>query len=232
MNSVWSRGIFFGSAALVFCLVLAPPSWAKVFTWTDEEGKVHFTEDPTTVPERYRPNLEERSLPEEPGRPATKASPSKKEPKERPESPPRVKTSKKGPDTEQIESEVKDVLKKLLTFWKDGKFDAFYEYGDRTSRAEVAKEDFRRRMANHSSIPASAWEMIRETQVEVSNATTASVTAKIGYRPKNGGETRFHTETHQFKLQNDLWRVDLRKFPAGSKGAAKPQKKPHHASGR
>jgi hypothetical protein len=232
MNAAKSKGIFFGSAALVFCLALALPSGAEIFKWTDEEGKVHFTEDPATVPEKYRDNLEKRFLPEEPGRSGAKASPSKKETKERAEPPPRTKTPKKGPDVEQIESDVKDVLKKLLTLWKDGKFDSLYEYGDRTSRAGVAKEEFRRRMASHGWIPASSWEMIRDERVEVSNATAASVTALIGFRPKNGGETRFHTETHQLKLQNDLWRVDLHKLLASPRGASKPGKKHHHTSGR
>ncbi|HMK76113.1 MAG TPA: DUF4124 domain-containing protein [Thermodesulfobacteriota bacterium] len=34
-------------------------SFAEIYKWVDEKGVVHFTDDMTQVPEKYRPNAEE-----------------------------------------------------------------------------------------------------------------------------------------------------------------------------
>jgi hypothetical protein len=38
---------------------------AEVFKWVDEKGGVHFTEDPATIPERYREKVENRTTEED-----------------------------------------------------------------------------------------------------------------------------------------------------------------------
>jgi hypothetical protein len=62
------------SAALVVVLVLAvvspviSPVTAQVYTWTDENGVVHYTADPSTIPSQYRPgDLATPVLPRGPG---------------------------------------------------------------------------------------------------------------------------------------------------------------------
>lgn len=40
---------------LLLLLVLATPAAAQVYTWTDENGVVHYTADPWTIPPQYRP---------------------------------------------------------------------------------------------------------------------------------------------------------------------------------
>ncbi len=39
-------------------------SFAEVYKWVDEKGDVHFTDDITQVPEKYRPKSEKVGLPE------------------------------------------------------------------------------------------------------------------------------------------------------------------------
>jgi hypothetical protein len=46
-------------------LVIFQSIHAEVFKWVDDKGTVNFTEDPSTIPERYRNQLERRSLPED-----------------------------------------------------------------------------------------------------------------------------------------------------------------------
>jgi hypothetical protein len=37
-----------------------------VYRWVDESGTIHFTDDPTSIPEKYRKQTEERKPPESP----------------------------------------------------------------------------------------------------------------------------------------------------------------------
>jgi len=38
---------------------------AEIYKWVDEKGTVHFTEDPETIPERYRENVKSRTTEED-----------------------------------------------------------------------------------------------------------------------------------------------------------------------
>jgi clan AA aspartic protease (TIGR02281 family) len=51
---------------------LALPAGAEMYKWVDEKGRVHFTDDPSTIPERYRPNTETRKGTAEPLSPKAK----------------------------------------------------------------------------------------------------------------------------------------------------------------
>jgi hypothetical protein len=48
---------------------------AEVFKWVDDKGTVHYTEDPSMIPEKYRNHLERRSLPEDTSLPPTPSRP-------------------------------------------------------------------------------------------------------------------------------------------------------------
>ena len=41
-------------ATLVFVMAFSP-ALAQVYTWTDENGVIHYTADPSTIPPQYRP---------------------------------------------------------------------------------------------------------------------------------------------------------------------------------
>jgi Skp family chaperone for outer membrane proteins len=47
------------TGALILLLVISI-SHAEVYKWTDDKGTVHFTEDPATIPEKYRDKAEGR----------------------------------------------------------------------------------------------------------------------------------------------------------------------------
>jgi hypothetical protein len=45
-----------GLAVALSLLAAAAPAIAQVYTWTDENGTVHYTADPWTIPPQYRPD--------------------------------------------------------------------------------------------------------------------------------------------------------------------------------
>jgi hypothetical protein len=45
-------------------LATASLVWAEIYKWVDEKGTVHFTEDPATIPEKYREKAESRTMEE------------------------------------------------------------------------------------------------------------------------------------------------------------------------
>ncbi len=193
-------------------VLIFPLASAEFFKWVDDKGTIHFTEDESTVPEKYRQQTEKRPLPEDPGPPKEKVNEDKQEKKGSTRRPSAGPKEKQHVNLRRIESDVADSFKNIISLWKDKKFDALYDCGDRKSRTQVAKEDFRRRMERKNWEPALSWETIRDVEVDVKNATLAYVTARIGYKPKQGGETRTRTETYGMRLENGIWRIDLTKI--------------------
>ena len=66
---------------ILFFLFISEICFAEVYRWVDEKGAVHFTDDITQVPERYRSKTEEIGSPEgkEEAKPEGEATPRKKE---------------------------------------------------------------------------------------------------------------------------------------------------------
>jgi len=53
-------------AALTIGLLMIPfLVYAEIYKWVDEKGTVHFTDDHSTIPEKYGQQVERRSLPED-----------------------------------------------------------------------------------------------------------------------------------------------------------------------
>ena len=50
---------------LVLLAVLAPNSYGEMYRWVDEQGAVHFTDDLSNIPEKYREGVETRKSPKE-----------------------------------------------------------------------------------------------------------------------------------------------------------------------
>ena len=44
---------------LLSTFLISQLSFAEIYKWVDEKGDVHFTDDMTQVPEKYRPKIEE-----------------------------------------------------------------------------------------------------------------------------------------------------------------------------
>jgi len=53
------------SILILSILFMAEISFAEVYRWTDEKGAVHFTDDITQVPEKYRSKTKNIGAPEE-----------------------------------------------------------------------------------------------------------------------------------------------------------------------
>jgi predicted nucleic acid-binding Zn-ribbon protein len=58
------RGICF-LLLLIFFLTPSVSFSAEIYRWTDEKGTVHFTDDPSNIPERYSKQGEKIDAPEE-----------------------------------------------------------------------------------------------------------------------------------------------------------------------
>ena len=50
---------------IIALAVFVPSSYGEMYKWTDEKGAVHFTDDLSTIPEKYREGAETRKPPQE-----------------------------------------------------------------------------------------------------------------------------------------------------------------------
>jgi hypothetical protein len=197
-------------AALIFLFVDCPSRAKDVYKWVDEKGTVHFSEDESGVPEKYRDQLEKKSLPEESKPPEGKVKVKKQDGKG-------AKGKLAGKEKERInlnkiEADVIESVKTILSLWKDGKYHAMYDHGDQKSRMSVNREVFEHRMTKKGIGLASSWETIRDIKVEVKSATLAYATVKIGFKPTRGGETKFRTETYRMSFEKGMWKINLSKI--------------------
>lgn len=112
----------------------------------------------------------------------------------------------------RIGSSAEEALKEVISLWKDGKYEELYEYGYRTNQVSLSKENFIRRMKNRSWELSTAWETIRDVEADVVSPRSVYVRARLGFRRKTGGETKFVTETFQMTMEGDRWRTGLYKI--------------------
>ncbi len=112
----------------------------------------------------------------------------------------------------RIGSAAEEAFKEIIDLWKNGKFEDLYEYGNRTSRLSLSKERFVHQMKNKYWGLASSWETVRNVESDVHSLTSAYVRAKIGFRPKTGGDPKFVTETFDMMLDGGKWRTGLSKI--------------------
>ncbi len=196
--------------ALVLLPVACPCHAAEVYRWVDEKGTVHFSEDESSVPDKYRERAEKKSLPEE-----TKAGEEKD--KSRKQDGKGAKDGLAAKEKERInknriEGDVVEFVKTILSLWKDEKYNELYDHGDQKSRRAIGREDFEHRMRRKGIGLASSWETLRDIQVVVQDATLAYATVRIGLKPKKGGDTRFRTETFRLPFEKGMWRINLQKI--------------------
>jgi hypothetical protein len=59
---------------------------------------------------------------------------------------------------------------------------------------------------------STAWEAIQDVGADVVSSRSVYVRAKLGFRKKTGGETRFVTETFQMTMEGERWRTGLYKI--------------------
>jgi hypothetical protein len=199
---------------LIGALILLPavyPSDAKeVYKWVDEKGTVHFSEDESSVPEKYREQIEKKSVPEEAKGPEEKVKVRKQDGKGAKD---RFAVKEKEKiNKNKIEGDVVESVKTILSLWKDGKYNELYDHGDQRSRRAINREDFEHRMRKKGIGLASSWETLRDIQVDVESATLAYATVKIGLKPTRGGETKFRTETYRMPFEKGMWKIDLAKI--------------------
>jgi hypothetical protein len=201
-----------GIWAILWWLFFLPPFLfaGEIYRWTDEKGTIHFVEDESSVPEKYREQLEKKSVPEEVKPPEEKVKVRKQDGKGA-----KNQSAGKGKETinrNKIEGDVIESVKTILSLWKDGKYVALYDCGDQKSRMAINKEEFEHRMTKKGIGLASSWETLRDIKVDVKSATLAYATVKIGYKPTKGGETKFRTEIYRMSFEKGMWKINLTKI--------------------
>ena len=63
------------SALLLMLVLSASYGHAQMYRWVDEKGTVHFTDDPSRIPDRYKADTETRTTPKEKPVPEVKEKP-------------------------------------------------------------------------------------------------------------------------------------------------------------
>ena len=196
--------------ALMLLPMVCPSDAKEVYKWVDEKGTVHFSEDESSVPERYRDQIEKKSMSEEAGGTEEKVKVRKQDGKG---AKGRVVVKEKERiDKNRIEGEVVESVKTILSLWKDGKYNELYDHGDQKSRRAINREDFEYRMRKKGIGLASSWETLRDIQVDVESADLAYATVRIGFKPKRGGETIFRTETYRLRFEKGMWKISLQRI--------------------
>ena len=196
--------------ALILLPVVFLSEAKEVYKWVDEKGTVHFSEEESSVPERYREQIEKKSMSEEAGGTEGKVK-VRREDGEGGKGRVAVKKKEKI-NKNRIEGDVIESVKTILSLWKDGKYNELYDRGDQKSRRAISREDFEHRMRKKGIGLASSWETLRDIQVDVESATLAYATVRIGFKPKRGGETIFRTETYRLPFEKGMWKISLQKI--------------------
>ena len=199
--------LFFVPIMLLLPLVFKSVQ-AEIYQWKDEKGTIHFTEDEGAIPEKYRDQIQKKHFSEESKSEGEKVKGKSQKIKEKKRGVPQ----KQSVNLNKIESDVMDVFRTIISLWKDGKYDALYEYGDRKSRTTVNKEDFGHRMANKKLELALSWETVNDIKIDIQSPVLVYTRAKIGYKLKRGGDTRFRTETYQMTFESGAWKINLLKI--------------------
>lgn len=60
---------------VIILVIFVPPCYGEVYRWVDEKGTVHFSDDLSKIPEKYRPDAELRKAPREVPAPEIKEKP-------------------------------------------------------------------------------------------------------------------------------------------------------------
>jgi hypothetical protein len=195
--------------SMMFLFLFSPElALSDIFQWTDDKGTLHFTEDESAVPEQYRDQV--RKIRTQEGPKSTSGTVSTK-------GQGRVtktgEASRKEPiNLNKTESDVIEAFRTIISLWKEGKYEALYEHGDKKTQIAIRREDFERGMKEKPVGLASSWETIKDIRVEVESPTRVRTTAKIGYKFKKGGDTKHRTETYLMTLEKGSWKIDLQKI--------------------
>ena len=202
--------------ALFFVVLIFSTGWAETYRWVDEKGTAKFTQDYGSIPEEYRDQVKEK--PDRPGDLGSKTSetPQKKikgdSAKTFKESSRKDRNEVQQVNKRKIESDAAEGLKTIVSLWKDEKYEALYQYGTDKNKVAIAKENFVRKMKKKNWGLASSWETIQDIETRFKNPTLVYVTARVGHKPKQGGNVKILTETYQMTLENGVWKTDLSKI--------------------
>lgn len=131
-----ARQTFLKSLLLFFALIWVVNADAAIYKWKDENGKLHFTDDPTRVPEEYRqkPFINDSSKPREIEIAVNEDDvPSKKNDIE--------SEKKEGDKQEGLTDAQRSTVEAVVNFLKEdiSRYDKFYAYPPSRSKFRLIK---------------------------------------------------------------------------------------------
>ncbi len=121
---------------------------------------------------------------------------------------------------EEMKTEARQGLEKILDLWRDGKYGEVYE---RTiSSGKETKEHFISRLSSAPLKPACCWEKMQDVTVNVKKENIVMVHAKIGLE----GGMAHEYKTRSFKLVNEdgIWKISSSEI-INLSGATKKKKR-------
>jgi len=99
-------------SVMFFFILSASVAFSQAFKWVDEKGNVHFTDDYSQIPEKYRPKSERREMP------AGVVEPKLTE-KDEPKSSEKIESkSSETPSSQKREDTYKDRLGRGEDYWR------------------------------------------------------------------------------------------------------------------
>jgi hypothetical protein len=104
------------SLFFLFGLLLASSvvSAEEIYRWTDEKGVVHFTDDPSLIPEKYQEQIETEKIPKESPPPASQV-----QPQAGPTGPPSAKAASPSSGRKDVLGRGEDWWKAQAKMWKE-----------------------------------------------------------------------------------------------------------------
>ena len=104
------------SLFLLIGIVLASSlvSAQAIYRWVDEKGSIHFTDDPSLIPEKYREQIKTEKIPAEPPPSAPRA-----QPQAVPTGPPSVKATEPSSGRKDVLGRGEDWWKAQAKMWKE-----------------------------------------------------------------------------------------------------------------
>ena len=95
-------------------LISSLVSAQAIYRWVDEKGSVHFTDDPSLIPEKYRDQTKMEKIPTESPPPASQA-----QPQAVPTGPPSVKAAEPSSGRKDVLGRGEDWWKAQAKMWKE-----------------------------------------------------------------------------------------------------------------
>jgi hypothetical protein len=147
---------------LSLVLVLAPPAGAAgVYQWTDADGASHFTDDPSTIPQRFRGTVRQLRPPDAPSEPKNRPS---EDPEFEPPAESQLEPVAEPDGPPPAPSEPVDARGNTREWWRE----RIQEWQKKKADAQAKLADAQTRLARERFLNTGGYDREREISEEIS----------------------------------------------------------------